>query len=89
MFSVLTRRRSELKRGRLYRGAELFDPSCFGLSAAEAATIDPQQRLLLEAAHTAFLASGKEREQLMGSDVGVFVGQCQYDRGLKECSSKL
>ncbi|CAE7303207.1 pikAII [Symbiodinium sp. CCMP2456] len=67
------------KHGGFIEGAELFDPSCFALSAAEAATIDPQQRLLLEAAHTAFLASGKEREQLMGSDVGVFVGQCQYD----------
>ena len=68
------------KHGGFIEGAELFDPSCFALSAAEAATIDPQQRLLLEAAHTAFLTAGRDREQLMGSDVGVFVGQCQYDR---------
>eukprot|EP00434_Breviolum_minutum_P009961 symbB.v1.2.008781.t1/scaffold514.1/size193457/7 len=67
------------KHGGFIDGAELFDPSCFGLSPAEAAAIDPQQRLLLEAAQTAFTAAGRERDQLMGADVGVFVGQCQYD----------
>ena len=64
---------------RLSTGAELFDSSFFSLSAAEAATIDPQQRLLLEAAQVSFAASGNGRDKLMGSDVGVFVGQCQYD----------
>ncbi|CAJ1343367.1 unnamed protein product, partial [Effrenium voratum] len=67
------------KHGGFIEGAELFDPGCFGLSAAEAGTMDPQQRLLLEAAHTAFTNSGRDRDQLMGADVGVFVGQCQYD----------
>ena len=71
------------KHGGFIEGAELFDPSCFSLSAAEAATIDPQQRLLLEAAHTAFLAAGWERDRLMGADVGVFVGQCQYEPKLQ------
>ena len=33
----------------------------------------------LEAAQTAFMAAGREKEQLMGSEIGVFVGQCQYD----------
>ena len=33
--------------------------------------MDPQQRLLLEAAHTAFTNSGRDRDQLMGADVGV------------------
>ncbi|CAK9055123.1 unnamed protein product [Durusdinium trenchii] len=67
------------KHGGFIEGAELFDPSCFGLSAAEASSIDPQQRLLLEAAHTAFTAAGRDKDQLMGAEVGVFVGQCQYD----------
>ena len=67
------------------QGAELFDPSIFALSMAEAAAIDPQQRLLLEAAQTAFQSAGREPEQLMESCVGVFVGQCQYDWGYKHC----
>ena len=60
-------------------GADLFDSSFFSLSAAEATTIDPQQRLLLEAAQVAFAASATSRDQLMGREVGIFVGQCQYD----------
>ncbi|CAE7236638.1 ppsA, partial [Symbiodinium microadriaticum] len=67
------------QHGGFIEGAELFDPSIFALSMAEAAAIDPQQRLLLEAAQTAFQSAGREPEQLMESCVGVFVGQCQYD----------
>jgi acyl transferase domain-containing protein/NADPH:quinone reductase-like Zn-dependent oxidoreductase/acyl carrier protein len=67
------------KHGGFIDGAEMFDAGLFGLSGAEVKTIDPQQRLLLELAQLSFSAAGLEKASLMGADVGVFIGQCQYD----------
>ena len=48
------------KHGGFIEGAELFDPSCFGLSPAEAAAIDPQQRLLFLAVWSFLICREKD-----------------------------
>ena len=41
--------------------------------------MDPQQRLLLEVSYDAFHRAGYTKQQLMGSDAGVFIGQTTND----------
>ena len=53
---------------------DMFDASVFNLSPAEAAAMDPQQRLLLEYAYLAFHDAGLTKEDIEGTNVGVFVG---------------
>ncbi|CAJ1416737.1 unnamed protein product [Effrenium voratum] len=67
------------KHGSFVEGAEFFDCGFFGMSAAEAKTIDPQQRLALEMSYAACHHAGKAKQALLGSDTGVFVGQCNND----------
>ena len=46
----------------------------FSVSPAEAHAMDPQQRLLLEASYEATHAALLRRGELLGRDMGVFVG---------------
>ena len=64
------------RHGGFVEGAEFFDSGFFGMSAAEAKTIDPQQRLALEMSYAACHHAGRAKQSLLGSDTGVFVGQC-------------
>lgn len=58
---------------------ELFDPAFFHISPREAEHIDPQQRLLLMSVWRALEQAGIPREELAGSNTGVFVGICSQD----------
>ncbi|KAH7371923.1 putative polyketide synthase [Pyrenochaeta sp. MPI-SDFR-AT-0127] len=56
-----------------------FDATLFGVHPVEASAIDPQQRLLMEIAYEAFENAGITKEELWGSDTGVYVGQWTSD----------
>lgn len=51
-----------------------FDPALFGISTFEAPEIDPQQRLLLETSWRLIEQTGWKKEDLAGTDTGVYIG---------------
>ncbi|KAK4145652.1 uncharacterized protein C8A04DRAFT_10509 [Dichotomopilus funicola] len=51
-----------------------FDAPFFGLTEKEAISMDPQQRLLLECTFEALENAGIPKHDIVGKDVGVFVG---------------
>lgn len=52
----------------------LFDAPFFSLTAQEATSMDPQQRMLLECAFEALESAGIPKHEIVGYDVGVFIG---------------
>lgn len=67
--------------GGFLSGADNFDPLFFQISPKEAKAMDPQQRVFLEVAWSALEDAGYTKEQLSGSNCGVFVGAAQGDYG--------
>eukprot|EP00966_Prymnesium_polylepis_P111090 2569627-Prymnesium_polylepis.1 len=65
---------SRMRYGGFVIGAEMFDPAYFSISRSESAAMDPQQRLLLSNVCNALNTSGLRRNEMHGSDTGVFVG---------------
>ncbi|KAH7385277.1 hypothetical protein DE146DRAFT_621768 [Phaeosphaeria sp. MPI-PUGE-AT-0046c] len=61
-----------------------FDAPFFGFTQQEAISLDPQQRLLLECTFEALEAAGIPKHDVVGKDVGVFVGGTfsEYDTDL-------
>lgn len=66
--------------------ASTFDPSFFGLTDAETASMDPMQRILLEISHEALAEAGvfsgrqkREETGMKAETVGVFVGLCNNE----------
>ena len=51
-----------------------FDAPFFGLTEKEAISMDPQQRLLLECTFEALENAGVPKHEIVGKDVGVFIG---------------
>lgn len=56
-----------------------FDAKFFSIAPSEAPCIDPQQRMVMEQAWLALEDAGLTREQLAGSNVGVFLGISNND----------
>jgi hypothetical protein len=52
----------------------LFDAPFFSLTAQEATSLDPQQRILLECTFEALDNAGIPKHQIIGKEVGVFIG---------------
>ena len=52
----------------------LFDAPFFSLTAQEATSMDPQQRILLECTFEALESAGIPKHQIIGKEVGVFIG---------------
>ena len=67
------------KHGAFMDGAELFDNKRFQISPAEVISMDPQQRMALECAEEAFFHSGLNREALVRSVSGVYVGAGMHE----------
>jgi len=67
------------KWGGLIEGIDMFDAQLFGISPREATRMDPQQRIMLELSWSCLEDAGYSPLELSGSQVGVFIGSCNYD----------
>jgi len=56
-----------------------FDPSFFGISPLEAASMDPQQKKLCEVVYESFESAGATLEELSGSKTSCYVGCFTHD----------
>ncbi|PVH83915.1 putative polyketide synthase [Cadophora sp. DSE1049] len=63
----------------------LFDAPFFNITEKEAISMDPQQRLLLECTYEALENAGIPKRDLVGENVGVFVGGSFADYELRNC----
>lgn len=56
-----------------------FENGFFGINNLEATYMDPQQRKLLEVVYECFESAGKTKEQMSGTNTGVYVGNFTSD----------
>ncbi|MEM6602135.1 MAG: SDR family NAD(P)-dependent oxidoreductase, partial [Verrucomicrobiota bacterium] len=61
-------------KGGFISGAGWFDAQYFGVSDADALGMDPQQRLTLELARALWAHAGYAKEEVEGSNTGVYIG---------------
>ncbi len=69
------------RRGGFLDRVDLFEPTFFGITPREAASLDPQQRILLEVAWEALENAGIAADRLRGSQTGVGIGITTGDYG--------
>ena len=80
--------KERLRYGGFVHGIDMFDPSFFNISLAEAKVMDPQQRLALEYAYLAFQDAGYSKKNLLGTNTGVFLGIFGIDAAYLAALSK-
>ncbi|XP_045205432.2 phenolphthiocerol/phthiocerol polyketide synthase subunit C-like [Mercenaria mercenaria] len=68
-----------VKKAGFIKGHDEWDNKFFGVSDNEAVTVDPQQRIVLDCAHMALEDAGITRQQLKGSQTGVYIGVMNDD----------
>lgn len=66
--------KSKINVAGFVESADRFDNKFFGISEYEAERIDPQQRMLLEVCEEALADAGIPKNELSGTDTGVFIG---------------
>ncbi|HEY9801605.1 MAG TPA: type I polyketide synthase [Leptolyngbyaceae cyanobacterium] len=71
--------KNQVKWGGFIDQVDQFDAEFFGIAPKEAELMDPQQRLLLEVSWQALENAGKTREELSGTQTGVFIGISNFD----------
>ncbi|NER98054.1 MAG: type I polyketide synthase [Symploca sp. SIO1B1] len=67
------------KWGGMLADIDKFDAQFFGISPREAQRMDPQQRIMLELSWSCLEDAGYSPLALSGSQIGVFIGSCNYD----------
>jgi len=70
---------SKLGNAGYINSIDLFDSAFFNISPREAEQLDPQQRLLLMSVWRALEDAQITKEELYGTDTGVFIGQSSND----------
>ncbi|KAF8817770.1 putative type I fatty acid synthase, partial [Cardiosporidium cionae] len=68
-----------VREGAFIKNADMFDNQFFNVSNSEVKCIDPQQRVLMEISWEAFASAGYSKEEVLGANIGVFVGCCNHD----------
>ncbi|KAJ1416568.1 thiolase-like protein, partial [Ochromonadaceae sp. CCMP2298] len=72
-------KRRSVQYGCFVDDAEAFDASFFGINKDETRNMDPNQRLLLEIITKALYDSGKTKQEIAGSNTGVWIGMSNSD----------
>jgi acyl transferase domain-containing protein/NADPH:quinone reductase-like Zn-dependent oxidoreductase/acyl carrier protein len=62
-----------------YGCIERFDHATFNISSAEVVCMDPQQRVVLYCTSKALIDANLDRQELMNTMTGVFIGCCNFD----------